>query len=148
VSKSIFNERKIMSEMVFDDFDYDRPSDSCESSERTSENVGSPSPSLQQTTLLAELLQWCEKRMIDCRAIADPDDAFSCQLADVSFNCFLDIQDKVASMKELAQQEHNIGSTKFPSLLECLEELPASSDSECVARNMWLIIRRKLLSGV
>ena len=39
---------------------------------------------------------------------------------------------------------HNTGSLKFPPLLECLAELPASEDVECAARNMWLIIRRKL----
>jgi hypothetical protein len=41
-------------------------------------------------------------------------------------------------------RSHNSGSLKFPPLLECLAELPMSNDVECVARNMWLIIRSKL----
>jgi hypothetical protein len=44
-------------------------------------------------------------------------------------------------------RSHNTGSLKFPPLLECLAELPVSNDAECIARNMWLVIRSKLQAG-
>ena len=47
-----------MSEMCFDDFDYDRHSDSCECEKCTPENIESPSHSLQQ--LKAEITALCD----------------------------------------------------------------------------------------
>jgi len=50
----------------------------------------------QNSAPLEELLRWCEQKMIDCRAIADPDDALSCELAECGFHDFMSMRDEVA----------------------------------------------------
>jgi len=51
---------------------------------------------------LLELKQWCDQKMIDCRAIADSDDALSCELAECGFHDFLTMRDKIDSMLHAA----------------------------------------------
>ena len=66
----------------------------------------------QNSAPLEELLQWCEQKMVDCRAVADPDDALSCELAECGFHDFMTMRDMVASKIRAACPEEKLTAIK------------------------------------
>lgn len=70
--------------------------------ERAEERAAKTKEENKNSAPLAELKQWCEQKMIDCRATADPDDALSCELAECGFHNFLTMREKVDSMLRAA----------------------------------------------